>query len=77
MAAGTEVTSTWDQTNPEMIGEAVLNVIRQGDAIMVSTTSDGGAIRVTIFEGDRKHHQYVASVEELEKLLRGISQTLD
>lgn len=67
----------WDTVNPEILGEAAINVLRHGDAFMVSTTSDGGAVRTTVFEGDVKHHQYSSDPAALEILLKAISQTLD
>lgn len=74
---GTAGPFDWDLVNPEILGEAAINVLRHGDAFMVSTTSDGGAVRCTVFEGDAKHHQYSSDPAALEVLLKALSQALD
>lgn len=69
--------ASWDGVSPEIVGEAVLAVLDAGDAMMVSTTSDGGAVRITLFEGDSKHSTYVHTPTELEAVMRGIAQSVD
>jgi hypothetical protein len=67
----------WEGVESEIIGDAVRAVMAAGDAVMFSVTSDGGSARVTIFEGDAKRHQYCPSSATLERLLRGIAQSVD
>jgi hypothetical protein len=55
--------------NDELMGTFVAAVINGGDAVMISTTRDGSACRVIIFEGQEKHSMYFGSVAELEGFL--------
>lgn len=41
-------------------------VIQAGDAIVVSTTSDGGAVVVTVLAGDSREKAYAAGQLELD-----------
>ncbi len=77
MGGEIEKSPEWGEASPEIIGEAVLAVLEMGDAVMFSTTSDGGACRLTIFEADGKHHRYVKDGAELEEVCRGISQSIE
>lgn len=67
----------WAEISPEIVGEAVIAVLAGGDAIMCSTTSDGGAMRVTLFEGPDRRHEYLTTPAEIDELMRAISQATD
>lgn len=67
----------WQDASPEIVGEAALAVLAAGDAFMVSSTSDGGACRITVFEGDAKHHQYVSGPADLERACRAIKESVE
>ncbi len=66
--------SKWD-VDPTMVGEAVLRIVGFGDAILFGLTSDGGALRITIFDGDHRHNLYASGPEEVSALLDQVAKT--
>jgi hypothetical protein len=44
--------------NPAVLQDVVSAIIRDGDAIMFGSTSDGGALVVTLFSGDERKKFY-------------------
>lgn len=46
------------------------SVVDSGAAVMVSKTSDGGAISLTLYVGSQRYREYAQSLEMLEQLLR-------
>lgn len=46
------------------------SVVDSGAAVMVSRTSDGGAISLTLYVGSQRYREYAKTLEELEELLR-------
>ena len=74
-AIGDGDTTAHDPTsgaNPSEVGGAVLGVIRSGDAILIGLTSDGGAVRLQIFEGDNRFKLYASNADELHMRLQEI-----
>lgn len=53
----------------EVALDAIDMVIDQGDAIILSRTSDGGAVAVTIIAGDERSKEYAASQAELDEIV--------
>lgn len=49
--------------------EAIDQVIDDGDAIILSRTSDGGAIAVTILTGNERVKEYASSQVELDRIV--------
>lgn len=47
------------------LGIILDRIVASGDAIMVSSTSDGGAIVVTVLSGDSRQKAYAAGQREL------------
>jgi hypothetical protein len=60
----------------EMMGEAVRSILAGGDAVMVSTTRDGGALRLIVFEGQDKHTFYASGDGEIGPLLSSLVTNL-
>jgi len=58
--------------DPALIGSAVQAVAMAGAALMVSTTRDGGAVSITVFDNDEKERVYAHSSEEIEYVFRGL-----
>jgi len=58
--------------SPGLIAEAVVRVAVSGAALMVSTTRDGGAVCLTLFDNDTRDKMYAHSVEEIEVALQGL-----
>lgn len=65
----------WDDTSPEILGEAVLGALKLECALMFSLTSDGGAVRVTIYDGDAKHSKYCKDSADLEQVCKQVRET--
>jgi hypothetical protein len=49
-------------------------VIKAGDAIVVSTTSDGGAVVVTVLAGDSREKAYASGQMELDGIFDQIEE---
>lgn len=71
--------SIWNQTEDASIegvrhwdikaaqfAEAILCILATGSAIMVSTTQQGSAMSLTIYDGDNKVRKYVSDSIELD-----------
>jgi len=58
----------------ERLGVILDNVIAAGDAIMVSTTSDGGAIVITVLSGDSREKAYASGQMELAGVFEQIEE---
>lgn len=59
---------------PEYLADAVTGVLSAGDAVMFGCTSDGGAVCVTIFDGDQRHKNYFSKPDELNQFFRALAQ---
>lgn len=68
---GNSTIDDWDWDS-ELVGDVVRAVITQGDAIMFGLTGDGGALRVTVLEGDNRIVEYASGTEAIRKLLTNI-----
>lgn len=49
-----------------MVAQAIDRVLTAGCAIMFGHTRDGGALVITILEGENRHRTYCASDQELD-----------
>jgi hypothetical protein len=58
----------WGDISRDGIGEFVQNVTRNGPAIMLGRTSDGGALSITILDGDDKLREWPHTPEEFEEI---------
>ncbi len=54
---------------------ALLAVVENGCAFMVSATRDHGAICLTLLDGDRRHKVYPSNVQELNQALLDLSES--
>lgn len=62
-----------DAVEPQAIGVAVQAVVLGGGAIFFGATADGGAVKITVYEGGEKEAHFVHSSEELAYLLQSIA----
>src|SRR5689334_15004130 len=58
----------WDQIDQSRIGLLVHAVTKPGAAIMFGRTSDGGALSVTVLDGDNRIREWPRSAEDFEAL---------
>lgn len=49
------------------LAEILDNIVRSGCAIMFGETRDGGAMVITILDGDNRHRTYCHDVDEVNK----------
>jgi hypothetical protein len=62
----------WSDADAEKLRLAIDAVTRQGAAIMVGRTSDGGALSICILDGDSKIKEYPHTASELAEALAAI-----
>lgn len=60
----------------DTLAAALLAVVENGSAFMVSATRDHGAICLTLLDGDRRHKVYPTNVQELDQALRDLIDSL-
>lgn len=56
----------WDEIPQDNIGTLVHTVCSQGAAIMFGRTSDGGALSITILDGEERIREWPHTAEEFE-----------
>jgi len=66
---------SWGAVDGDAIAEAVEAVTARGDAILFSSTSDGGALVVQAFSGNAKPKWYFPRAEDAEAHLRHMAKT--
>jgi hypothetical protein len=57
----------WDEVSAPLIGELVQAVTRDGSAILLGMTRDGGAYVITVCAGDERIKFYAKDTEELAR----------
>jgi len=74
----TSVSARCDVTecNTELLAEVIERVTSDGDCIMWSRTSDGGALHIRILSEGTVAKWYVSTHEELQETLQGIREDL-
>lgn len=63
--------------NVTLVGAACIAVAKHGAALMVSTTRDGGAVCITLFDNDNRDKMYAHSQDEIEAALQGLLEEYD
>lgn len=59
-----------------LLESALLAVVENGCALMVSATRDKGALCLTLLDGDKRHRVYPASAPELVAALTDLRDSL-
>ena len=59
-----------------LLASALLAVVENGCALMVSATRDKGALCLTLLDGDKRHRVYPASAAELVAALTDLRDSL-
>lgn len=60
---------TWGDLDPDDIGKWIQQVTRHGVGLILGTTSDGGALSITLMDGDERLRDYPSSVDDFVELL--------
>jgi len=55
--------------DPQVLIQALGQIVCSGCAVLFSPTSDGGAISITVYHGDERSRDYAASAEEFAQSL--------
>jgi hypothetical protein len=55
------------------LGRALDQVTSNGDAMLIARTSDGGAVALTLLEGDDRHKLYATNQDELDRIFDELS----
>ena len=63
---------TWADISQPLIGEVVQAVTRGGDAILLGTTRDGGALVLTVCSGDQRVKFYSSTELEAAAMLQKV-----
>lgn len=61
-------TINWDEVPQDRIGLLVHAICSQGAAVMFGRTSDGGALSITVLDGDNRIREWPNSIEEFDSL---------
>jgi hypothetical protein len=66
------------QTRPDLasasdLGPVIDKIISAGCGVILASTRDGGAIVLTVLDGDTRHRTYCASDTELEEALDSLN----
>jgi|SRR5687768_17234307 len=58
----------------KLFAGAVGMVLKAGCAVIIGTTRDGGALVITILDGDDRHRTYCSNVQELAEACEAMVQ---
>ena len=67
----------WDEVSAPLIGQLVAAVTRDGSAILLGTTRDGGAFCITVCAGDERIKFYARDGNELAGQIRNLIATAE
>lgn len=65
----------WGDLEPALIGRLVTTICNAGGAVICGGTSDGGALSVTILDGDERLRDWPSTVEEFTALVDWVEDT--
>jgi hypothetical protein len=71
--ASAESVGDWD-IKPEPFIEGILQLLASGTAVMLGSTMSGGAISITLYQGDEKQRRYVTDAIEWDDVWFSICQ---
>jgi hypothetical protein len=63
-------TISWGDVPNQLLRDAVVAVTDAGAAFLISTTTDRGALSITVLDGNDKIREYPHNVDEAELTLR-------
>ena len=61
----------------QQLGEAVHAAVMGGLGVLIAATSDGGAISVTVYDGDERFRSYASSADEWKACLGALTDAGD
>lgn len=70
LSAVPRAVSSWSDIDNQLLRDCIVAVCDSGASIQLGRTSDGGANKVFVYDGDNIVKEYPRSVEDVEALLR-------
>lgn len=61
-------TFRWEGVNAGLVLDGIISALNRGDAVTLSLTPDGGAVKLTWWKGGEKHVGYAADDDALHAL---------
>lgn len=61
---------SWSDISNQELRDAVCAITDQGAAILLGTTTDRGALSITVLDGDQRIREWPHTAEETSKVLR-------
>lgn len=65
---------TWEEADQGILKAAIVSATEDGAALLLSKTSDGGALAIHVLHGTSRSKLYPASAQELKEALQLIYQ---
>lgn len=67
---GSQEPISWSCAEPRVLQDAIVGATEDGAAVLLSKTSDGGALALQILSGSERYKYYLADSVEVDDLLR-------
>lgn len=64
--------ATWEDSAPDDLWKTIIAVTNAGDALTLAKTRDGGAVALTVMDGDSREKFYATGEAEITALLADI-----
>lgn len=64
--------ATWEDAEPDDLWKTIIAVTNAGDALTLAKTRDGGAVALTVLDGDDRLKYYATGEAEIKTLLAEI-----
>jgi hypothetical protein len=68
-------TVEWAEVDQSLLAQAVCEITRDGDAILLGSTRDGNSLVLTVCSGDQRIKFYATSADEANSTLREVIKT--
>jgi hypothetical protein len=56
------------------LGNTIDRILDSGSAVIIGRTRDGGAVVLTVLEGDVRHKTYCSNADELDEAMRAFDE---
>jgi len=67
-------TFDFTEVDAALLADGIAYTLCQGNALTLSLTSDGGAVKFTLWQGGSKHVAYAASKEQFDALTAALGE---
>lgn len=65
------------RVDPKSWVEAIERSLLVGTGLLISSTSDGGAVSITVYEGSERRRSYCATADELTEALAAVRDSAE